>query len=127
MVQTLERDIREINRALSGNDEEVSLSLSRNTVEFVAYVIGAKAQGKEVIIAQTGQYVTPTDAAVILGVSRPQVRKIMDSGRLPFHMVGTHHRIALSDIKAFQEAERVRRKEAFERFAAIENELGLLQ
>jgi hypothetical protein len=51
----------------------------------------------------------------------------MDSGRLPYRMIGTHHRIALCDLREFQEAERVRRRGAMEKFIALENELGLFE
>jgi hypothetical protein len=39
-------------------------------------------------------------------MSRPQVRKLMDRGLLEFRKVGTHHRIRVSSIRAFLEAER---------------------
>ena len=49
--------------------------------------------------------VTPTEASVMLDMSRPQVRRMMDRGMLPFRMVGTHHRIRVSDIHAFNQAD----------------------
>nr|WP_294527472.1 helix-turn-helix domain-containing protein [uncultured Rhodopila sp.] len=42
--------------------------------------------------------VSPEDAAAILGISRPLVRRRMDSGRLPFRRVGSHRRLRLSDV-----------------------------
>ena len=63
----------------------------------------------------------------MLGMSRPQIRKLMDRGALPFRMVGAHHRIAVEDVHAFLDAERVRRRAALARFSALENELGLTE
>jgi excisionase family DNA binding protein len=42
--------------------------------------------------------VSPEDAAAILGISRPLVRRRMDAGVLPFRRVGAHRRLRLSDV-----------------------------
>jgi excisionase family DNA binding protein len=127
MSPTLLQEAEELHRALANRGPSVKVSLSRDTAELVARVIDAKAAGKEILVARGFQEVSPTEAASILGMSRPQVRKVMDSGRLPFRMVGTHHRIAVSDLQDFMTAERSRRKEAMKAFAALENELGLFE
>jgi excisionase family DNA binding protein len=49
--------------------------------------------------------ISPEDAAAIPGVSRPLVRRRMDSGRLPFRRVGAHRRLKLSDVLALKQAE----------------------
>ncbi len=49
--------------------------------------------------------ISPEDAATILGISRPLVRRRMDAGRLPFRRVGTHRRLRLSDVLALKRAE----------------------
>jgi hypothetical protein len=53
------------------------------------------------------------------------VRELMERGALPFRKVGSHHRIRVADITCFHDAERVRRREAMQRFTDLENELGL--
>ncbi len=42
--------------------------------------------------------VPPEDAAAILGISRPLVRRRMDSGRLAFRRGGSHRRLRLADV-----------------------------
>jgi excisionase family DNA binding protein len=71
--------------------------------------------------------VTPTEAAAMLGLSRPQVRELMERGALPFRMVGAHHRIRVADVERFHEAERKRRRAAMSRLTELENELGLFE
>jgi excisionase family DNA binding protein len=61
----------------------------------------------------------------MLGMSRPQVRRLMERGLLPFRKVGTHHRLRIADVKAFDQAERERQERAMDKFTALENELGL--
>jgi excisionase family DNA binding protein len=125
LSKILLKDAETLRSALASNDRNVSVSLSRETAEFVFNVVDAKARGREVLIVRGLGEVSPTEAALILGMSRPQVRKIMDSGRLPYHMVGTHHRIAVHDLKEFQDAERIRRKDGMHELMALQNELGL--
>jgi excisionase family DNA binding protein len=71
-------------------------------------LVDARARGEEILVSRSHAEVTPTEAAVLLGISRPQVRKLMDRGLLEFRKVGTHHRVQVSSIRAFLESERPR-------------------
>ena len=127
MSPTLVRDVEALNRALETPGDEVSVSLSRDTAEMLARIVDAQAKGQEIVVTHGLQEVSPAEAGLMLGMSRPQVRKLMDSGALPFRMVGAHHRIAVEDIEAWHVAERKRRRESLQRFFALENELGLTE
>jgi len=52
----------------------------------------------EVALLADDAEVSPEDAAAILGISRPLVRRRMDAGVLPFRRVGAHRRLRLSDV-----------------------------
>jgi excisionase family DNA binding protein len=127
MSPVLMRDVEALQQALSVDGEQVSVSLSRGTVEMLTRVVEAQAKGQEVLITHGIQEVSPAEAALLLGMSRPQVRKLMEHGKLTFRMVGTHHRISLTDIQDFLASERKRRKKALTHFSAVENELGLVE
>jgi excisionase family DNA binding protein len=71
--------------------------------------------------------VSPTDAAAILGVSRAQVRKLIDDGKLPSRMVGSHRRIRLAAIEAWLDIEDARQEVAMAELMALQNELGLTE
>lgn len=106
---------------------ERKVALSRETAELMFRLIDARAQGEEIVVSPGNAEVTPTEAAVLLGMSRPQVRKLMDRGLLEFRRVGTHHRIRVASIRAFLEAERPHRREALTELAALQNDLGLTE
>jgi excisionase family DNA binding protein len=125
MSDLLVRDASALRRALEGSGEEVEVALSRETAELVSRWVDARARGEEILVSPGKAEVTPTEAAVLLGMSRPQVRKLMDLGLLEFRKVGTHHRIRVSSIREFLESERPRRREALADLAALQNELGL--
>jgi excisionase family DNA binding protein len=121
----LVRDAAALHHALAKSGDEVKVALSRETAELVSRLIDARARGEEILVSPRNAEISPTEAAVLLGMSRPQVRKLMDSGLLEFRKVGTHHRVRVSSIRAFLESERPRRREAMADLAALQNELGL--
>lgn len=60
-------------------------------------------------------------------MSRPQVRKLMDEGKLAFRKVGTHHRVAVASIRTFREAEQKRRAPVLAELARFQNGAGLVE
>lgn len=77
-------------------------------------VISSLRSGSDVIIARTNDGVTPSQAAKVLGVSRAHLYKVLDSGALPFTVVGTRdRRIAMADLRDYVDrAEALRRTHA---------------
>ncbi|MDR1188375.1 MAG: helix-turn-helix domain-containing protein [Bifidobacteriaceae bacterium] len=127
MAAVIERDARTLRRALASGGDEVSVSLSRETAEFMASVADACAAGHEIVFSRVPAEVSPAEAARMLGVSRPHVRKLMGRGELPFRMVGSHHRIPVADVRRWQDAERGRRHQAMSELLEVGNHLGLLE
>jgi excisionase family DNA binding protein len=125
VTDLLARDAKALHRALDKSGDEVKVALSRETAELVSRVVDARVRGEEIIVSPGATEVTPTEAAVLLGMSRPQVRRLMDRDLLEFRKVGTHHRIRISSIRAFLESERPRRSQAMAELADLQNELGL--
>lgn len=58
-------------------------------------------QGKDVTYATTQEHLTPQQAADLLKMSRPHLMKLVRAGELEAEMVGTHHRIPMTEILAF--------------------------
>ncbi|WP_293951793.1 helix-turn-helix domain-containing protein [uncultured Corynebacterium sp.] len=74
-------------------------------------------RGDDIIGTQNDEALTPAQASQHLGMSRTHLYKLLDRGDLPFHLVGSHRRILMSDIKAFNEQRGRDRIELAERFA----------
>jgi excisionase family DNA binding protein len=127
VVEILTRDAEALHRALDAQGDQVNVSLSRDTAELVARVVDARARGQQVLLTRGLVEVSPNLAAALLGMSRPQVRKLLDQGRLEFRKVGAHHRIRVESIQAFLDAERPRRRTALGDLARLQDELGLTQ
>jgi excisionase family DNA binding protein len=126
MSDLLARDTAALHHALEQSGDDVSVSLSRSTAELLAQLMDARAQGR-LVVAQNEAEATPAQAAALLGMSRPQVRRLMDQGTLEFRKVGTHHRIPVTSIEAFKSRERARRAPALAELAHLQNELGLVE
>ena len=128
MTDMLVRDQEILQTALAeANGEEVSVSLSRETAELVAKLLDARTHGRNFVLVGEDEEVSPADAAPLLGMSRPQVRKLMDEGLLEHRKVGTHHRVKVASIRQFIEAERARQGSALERLSALQDRLGLTE
>ncbi len=127
MTDVLIRDADALHRALDGVGDEVNISVSRQTAEWLARIVDARSRGQRVVVTHGHAEVTPAEAAALLGVSRPQVRKFMDEGKLGFRMVGAHHRIPMESIEAFRAWEKEQRTKGVEELSRLQNELGLFE
>ena len=127
MTDILTRDADALHRALDGAGDQVQVSVSRQTAEWLARMVDARSRGQRVVVTHGRAEVSPAEAAALLGVSRPKVRKFMDEGKLGFRMVGAHHRIPMESIEAFRAWEREQMTKGMERLSQLQNELGLFE
>lgn len=127
MSEVLAEEIRNLRAALAGTRENVSvtLDLPRKSAEKVLALLDAERTAGAVVVP-IKELFTTTEAATMLGLSRPTLMKLVDSGELDHVKVGTHHRIPAEAILAFHRARRTRRDRAAEALAEFSNEIGLV-
>ena len=68
---------------------------------------------------------TTQEAAELLGVSRPTLVKLLDSGEISFEQSGRHRRLLLTDVLAYRERRSTRRRVALDQMADIADESGM--
>jgi excisionase family DNA binding protein len=88
-----------------------SRSLPDSLHDFLVHLIADLIAGRSVSIMQNAAQLTTVEAARMLGVSRQFLIKLLDSGSIPHHLVGTHRRIYARDLlnyKARRDTERRR-------------------
>ncbi|MFG2879560.1 helix-turn-helix domain-containing protein [Streptomyces sp. NPDC048337] len=109
-------------RAADGSER----ALHKELVRILAASADELATGHTVTVLASESQLTPAETAELLGLSRPFVARLLDSGDIPSsHLPGSSHRIVrLADVLAFQER-RARRREGRERFAEAAEDAGL--
>ena len=95
-------------------------------VDMVATLLYEASVGHVVALVSAAPEVTTTQAASLLGVSRPHVTKLVDSGRLPARMAGSHRRIRLADLLRYK-VERDRRRELIDEIVDMSQEMNLYE
>lgn len=76
-------------------------------------VVAAMRRGKAITVAPVDQLLTTQEAADFLGISRPTLVKLLESGEIAFQRPspGGHRRVRLEDVIKYQgEATRARRE-----------------
>jgi excisionase family DNA binding protein len=79
--------------------------------------LGELAEGHSVRVLRDDREVTTQEAADILNLSRPHFVRLLEQGKLPFHMVGTHRRVLLADVLAYKAERSAKRDAAFRELA----------
>ena len=82
---------------------ESSGTLPEPVQEPVLRLLRLVAEGQGATVVATDDDLTSTQAAKVLGVSRPFLTKLLDQGRIPFHRTGRDRRIAAKDVIWFRE------------------------
>jgi len=86
--------------AVEGQDP---VQLPRQVERALAIMLREAAEGHTVAVVTIGQEdLTTTQAARLLGVSRPHVVKLIDSGLLQAHRAGTARRVRAADVAAYK-------------------------
>jgi len=68
---------------------------------------------------------TTQQAADILNVSRPHLVQQLEACAIPYHKVGTHRRIKMSDLVAYRKKSHEQSRAALQELADQAQELGL--
>ncbi|MGA3102453.1 MAG: excisionase family DNA-binding protein [Terracidiphilus sp.] len=87
---------------------------------FFARLMAELKSGKPVVIFESNSELTTMEAARTLAVSRQFLVGLLESGRMPFHMVGTHRRVYARDVLAFKAARDKSRRKALDRLTRAE-------
>ncbi|MCC6394691.1 MAG: helix-turn-helix domain-containing protein [Bryobacterales bacterium] len=126
-----EGQIRELHRmlqlgspALVGADGE-RLELPNAVYRLLKDIARNMQLGRAIVLIPENQQLTTQRAADLLGVSRPHLIKLLEAGDLPYHKAGSHRRIYLKDLIAYQKRRDAERKAALDRIAREAFESGL--
>lgn len=88
------------------------LALPGELVRILLASAGELARGHAVTVLASEVQLSPTEAAELLGLSRPFVARLLDAGDIPsMNLPGSSHRVVrLADVLAFQQRRQHRRE-----------------
>ncbi|WP_211262991.1 excisionase family DNA-binding protein [Lentzea aerocolonigenes] len=86
------------------------LDLPPEVFEVLRQVVFAMSQGLAITVAPQHTVLTTSEAAHLLGVSRPTLVRLLEAGEIPYEQPNRHPRVMLADLLAYQD--RVQRARA---------------
>ena len=102
-----------------------TVDIPTSAVRLLREILDQMAQGNGVAVTPLHAELTTRQAADLLQVSRTHLVQLLDEGRIPCRMVGSHRRVRVEDILAWRRETETRRREALDELTARDQELGL--
>ena len=81
----------------SGRSKE-TVELPAKAIRILSHILRQMGNGNALTVFPTNTQLTTQQAADLLGVSRPFLVKLLETGAIPFHKVGTHRRVIYEDV-----------------------------
>ncbi|WP_424183325.1 helix-turn-helix domain-containing protein [Actinokineospora sp. G85] len=88
-------------------------------------VLDALLKGKAITLAPHNTMLTTQQAADLLGISRPTLVKLLESGAIPYEQPGRHRRVRLVDLVTYREKSRTTRRQDLRALTRDADEDGL--
>jgi excisionase family DNA binding protein len=104
-----------------------SVTVPGLVIDLLRQVSAVLDRGDGVVVSEVARELTTSEAARMLGVSRPTLISLLDKGEIKSHKVGTHRRVALGDILAYRRRRISQQREAYEALMAEQDDLGIFE
>ena len=108
---------------LLSNGEQIALPASLAAI--LRRATHELARDRAVQLFTVGRELTTQQAADLLNVSRPYLIQLLDEGKIPHHLVGTHRRVPLDALLAFARRMYEEQGKALDEMLRLSQEWGM--
>lgn len=113
-------DVDRVLLSLKGSGgESDDLVLPGHVLQILLDVLSEVSKGNAISLIPYHQEISTQEAANLLKVSRPFLVGLLEKGEMPFHKVGAHRRVALTDVLAYKERTNNLRARALDELTAM--------
>lgn len=99
--------------------------IPESVFQVLTAVAEAMAKGQSVAVISYGEQLTTQQAADLLGVSRPFLIGLVEAGKIPYQMVGTHRRVRMDQLLAYKASRDGMRRQTLKELRRVSEGLGL--
>jgi excisionase family DNA binding protein len=110
---------------LTQNRKQVVFHNESTVLKAVRQVLEGFANGDAITVQRVAAELTTQQAANLLGVSRPHLVKLLETGKIPFRKVGVQRRVLLSDVKKYNKKLKHQRHKGLDQLSALHQEFGM--
>lgn len=110
--------------ALVGSDGK-GIPLPEPLFKILRYAAGMLVRGERITLAPVTKDISTQEAADLLGVSRPHLIKLLDTGEIPFTKNGRNRRVRFGDVNGYRKKRDAERRERLRDLIRQSEELGL--
>jgi excisionase family DNA binding protein len=103
---------------------EDPLILPREAVSLLVFILAQAAEGRGVTVMPSNAELTAQQAADMLNVSRPFLIKLLETGEIPFRLIGKHRRLTYEDLQEYRRRDGAKRRASADQLGALGQELG---
>ena len=115
----------DIRKSILSGDEVIAIRLRPEDAAKLAELLEAQSTGREISMVESTKEYTTTEAAKLLSISRAHLSRLIQSGKIRSHKVGSHHRITAREIESQQTMKRLRDNPHAQQLAELWNEMGI--
>lgn len=124
LLQLLDLTQRDQHPCLKGSDG-TEIRLPEPVYQMLVSVLQDMRDGRAVVLMPEDETFTTQAAANYLGMSRQYFVTLLESGKIPFHKVGSHRRVTLKDLRAYEKVRDSERRGRLNRLFKEVNQAGL--
>lgn len=124
-LQDLSNVLTEPGRAALVDGEGRRVELPAALFDHLVHIVRLMAEERTILLVPEDEECTTQAAADILGVSRQHFVDLLEDGKIPYHLVGTHRRVKFHDVVAYQKERDGERRAALDQLAKEVSDAGL--